>query len=91
MSPNLYGAIEAGGTKFVCAIGTGPHDLRTAQFPTTTPHETLSRVVQYFKEQAGLALTAIGIGSFGPVDLHPASATFGSITSTPKPGWQNVG
>jgi fructokinase len=90
MSTNIYGAIEAGGTKFVCGIGTGPQDLRTAQFPTTTPAETLSSVVRYFREQAGLALAAIGIGSFGPVDLHPASSTFGSITSTPKPGWQNV-
>jgi fructokinase len=90
MGTNLYGAIEAGGTKFVCGIGTGPHDLRTAQFPTTTPAETLSHVVQYFKDQTGVMLSAIGIGSFGPVDLHPTSATFGSITSTPKPGWQNV-
>jgi fructokinase len=89
MSTNLYGSIEAGGTKFVCGIGTGPQDLRTAQFPTTTPQETVAQVVQYFREQAGTALAAIGIGSFGPVDLHPESPTFGRITSTPKPGWQN--
>jgi fructokinase len=89
MSTDLYGAIEAGGTKFVCGVGTGPQDLRTAQFPTTTPQETIARVVQYFKDQGGQPLAAIGIGSFGPIDLHPDSATFGRITSTPKPGWQN--
>ena len=84
----LCGGIEAGGTKFVCAAGTGPDDLRVTQFPTTTPNETFARAVAFFQEQASLA--AIGIGSFGPVNPDPASETFGYITTTPKPGWAHV-
>jgi fructokinase len=85
----LFGGIEAGGTKFVCAIGRGPADLRNeVRFPTTTPAETIGRAIAYFKEQASAEpLAAIGISSFGPVDPNPASPTFGYITSTPKPGW----
>ncbi len=90
----LYGGLEAGGTKFVCAVGTEPQDIRAeARFPTTTPHETIRKTLDFFREQqelAGSRLTAIGIASFGPVDLNPASPTFGYITSTPKAGWQNV-
>lgn len=89
----LYGGIEAGGTKFVCAIGTGPDDLRElARFETTTPEQTLSQVVDFFQKQAeaGNRIESLGIGSFGPVDVHRASETFGYITSTPKPGWRNT-
>ncbi len=83
----LYGGIEAGGTKFICAIGTGPDDLRAeTQFPTTTPEETFQRAAAFFREQPE-APAAIGIGSFGPVDLNTDSDTYGYITSTPKPGW----
>ena len=82
------GGIEAGGTKFVCAVGTGPDDIREARVATTTPGDTIRRVVAFFTEQP--ALTALGIASFGPVDLDPQSRTFGSITTTPKPGWQHV-
>jgi fructokinase len=88
----LFGGIEAGGTKFVCAIGTGPDDLREiTTIPTTTPSETFDRVVDYFKN-LGHSHTpaAIGIGSFGPIDPDPASPTWGYITSTPKPGWTNT-
>jgi len=86
----LVGGIEAGGTKFVCAVGTGPDDLRaTARFPTTTPAETLASCVEFFRKQ-GERIAAIGIASFGPVDLHSASPTYGYITSTPKPGWRDV-
>ncbi|HWI61701.1 MAG TPA: ROK family protein [Symbiobacteriaceae bacterium] len=86
----LYGGIEAGGTKFVCAVGTGPTDLRSVEsFPTTTPSETIGRVVEYFRRQPE-PVSAIGIGSFGPVDPDPTSPTFGWITSTPKPGWRNT-
>ena len=84
----MFGGIEAGGTKFVCGIGTGPEDLRTAQFPTSTPEITLAHVIEFFKE-AGEKLRAVGIGSFGPVDLDVASPSFGHITSTPKAGWEN--
>lgn len=85
----LLGGIEAGGTKFVCAVGTGPDDFRAeTRFPTTTPEETISQAVAFFKEQAQKEpLAAIGIASFGPVDPNPASPTFGYITTTPKPHW----
>lgn len=88
----LYGGIEAGGTKFVCAVGTNPEDLRNEiRFPTTTPDETIGRAIHYFKEQAGQEpLTAIGIASFGPVDPDPDSETWGYITTTPKPHWANT-
>ncbi|MGI8961613.1 MAG: ROK family protein [Bryobacteraceae bacterium] len=86
---NVFGGIEAGGTKFVCGIGSGPEDLEIAQFPTTSPATTLSNVSTFFREHGGSELKAIGIGSFGPVDLNPASPSFGHITSTPKLGWQN--
>lgn len=82
----VVGGVEAGGTKFVCAVGTGPDDVRAeTTIPTTTPAETLARVVEFFRAHA--ALGAIGVGAFGPLDLDPASATFGWITNTPKPGW----
>ena len=85
----MLGGIEAGGTKFICAVGSGPDDLVKSQFPTTTPEATLSQVVQFFRNNGGRDLEAIGIGSFGPVDLDLASPTYGYITSTPKPGWSN--
>ena len=88
----LFGGIEAGGTKFVCAVGTGPDDLREeVRFPTTTPEETIGQALAYFREQAAKSpLDAIGIASFGPVDPDPASETWGYITSTPKPHWANT-
>ncbi len=88
----LYGGIEAGGTKMVCAVGTGPGDIRAeTRFPTTTPEETIAQAIHFFREQqTRQKLAAIGIASFGPVDPNPASPTFGYITSTPKPHWANV-
>jgi fructokinase len=89
----LLGGIEAGGTKFVCAVGTGPGELRAeTQFPTTSPAETLRRSVDFFRDQQQHhgPLGAIGIASFGPVDPNPDSPSFGYITSTPKPGWKNT-
>ncbi|HFQ3667950.1 TPA: ROK family protein, partial [Enterococcus faecium] len=85
----LYGAIEAGGTKFVCAIGDEEMTIKErVSFPTTTPEETMPLVIDFFKQyQADLA--GIGIGSFGPIDIHRDSATYGYITSTPKLAWQN--
>ena len=85
----LWGGIEAGGTKTACAVGSGPDDLRAeVRFPTTTPAETIQRVVRFFREQAReQPLAAVGIASFGPLDLDPQSPRFGYITSTPKPGW----
>ncbi len=86
----VRGGIEAGGTKFVCAVGTGPDDLRDRRvIPTTTPAETLGLVVEFFEEQRknGLTIESLGIASFGPLDLSPDSSTYGRITTTPKPGW----
>jgi fructokinase len=84
-----FGGIEAGGTKFVCAIGSGPGDLREEErFSTTTPEETIGRCIAYFKEHGKHEeIRAVGISSFGPVDPNPGSSTWGYITSTPKPGW----
>jgi fructokinase len=80
----LLGAIEAGGTKWVCAAGTGPDDLQAlVTFPTTSPDETLARAIDFFRDRD---VAAIGVGSFGPVDLAA-----GRITTTPKPGWANTG
>jgi fructokinase len=85
----MLGGIEAGGTKFICGVGTGPEDLQTVSFPTRTPEETIPKVLQFFREMGGVNLRSIGIASFGPVDLDPDSPTFGYITSTPKVGWAN--
>jgi fructokinase len=89
----FVGGIEAGGTKFVCAVGTGPDDIRDEiRYPTTTPAETILRAVDYFRDAQRRhgPLAAVGIASFGPVDPNPASPTFGYITSTPKPGWRDT-
>jgi fructokinase len=84
-----YGGIEAGGTKWVCAVGTGPDNLRvTTRFPTTTPEETLGQAIAFFREQGPVA--AIGVGSFGPIDVHQGSSSYGCITTTPKPGWRDA-
>ncbi len=85
----VYGGLEAGGTKFVCAIGSGPDDLREVErFPTTTPAETLALVVDYFqRQQRRTPLAGIGVSSFGPVQPDPQKPQFGFITTTPKPGW----
>ena len=81
------GGIEAGGTKFVCAVGSSPDDIDVGEVPTTTPDETIQRAVAFFKEHQ--PVSAIGIGSFGPIDPNPTSKTFGYITATPKLAWKN--
>jgi fructokinase len=88
----LLGGIEGGGTKFVCAVGVGPDQVHAeVRFPTTTPDETLSRAVTFFRDlPAADRPDAVGIASFGPVDPQPASPTWGYITSTPKAGWANT-
>lgn len=85
----LCGGIEAGGTKFVCVVGSGPRDIRAeVRIPTTSPDETIGRAVSFFEEASReSSLFAIGVASFGPIDLDPSSPTFGFITSTPKEGW----
>jgi fructokinase len=89
----LYGGIEAGGTKFVCAVGTGPgHLIAETRFPTTEAAENFPQAIEFFREQQARhgRLDALGIGSFGPVDPDPASPTWGYITLSPKPGWHMV-
>lgn len=83
----IFGAIEAGGTKFVCGAGTGPEDIVTTEIPTTTPAATVAEAVSWLSSNG--KVNAIGIGSFGPVDLNPDSPTWGYITSTPKAAWRN--
>jgi fructokinase len=86
---SLYGGIETGGTTWKCAIGTGPDDLRAeTSFPTTTPDETIDHAAAFFESSEPVA--ALGIGSFGPVDLRAGSPTWGQVTTTPKPGWANA-
>ncbi|MBS2771288.1 MULTISPECIES: ROK family protein [Anoxybacillaceae] len=81
------GAIEAGGTKFVCAVGDDDGRVRQREmFPTTTPEETMRSVIRFFQQ---FELKAIGIGSFGPIDLNKSSHTYGYITSTPKRKWES--
>jgi fructokinase len=89
----LFGGIEGGGTKFVCAVGTGPDDIRAEiRIATTTPDETLQKAIAFFKEQEVRfgSLSAIGMGSFGPIDPRPGSSSYGHIMLTPKPGWANA-
>ncbi|WP_099159675.1 ROK family protein [Virgibacillus ndiopensis] len=83
----LIGGIEAGGTKFVCAVGdqTGKIIAKTS-FPTVGPEETFKEVKAFF---ADYSIEAIGIGSFGPVDLDKQSKTYGTILNTPKTKWKN--
>jgi fructokinase len=80
----VFGGIEAGGTKFVCGVGTGPDDLLTTQIPTGSPEATVAEAVAWIGEKSAGRLNAVGIGSFGPVDLNG-----GYITSTPKAAWRN--
>jgi fructokinase len=92
-NPLHFAGIEAGGTKLVCAVGTQDGKiLDETRFPTTSPDETLERAVIFFKEQIQSfgPLAAIGIASFGPLDPRPASAKYGYILPTPKPGWTDA-
>ncbi len=89
----LYGAVEAGGTKFVCAVGTGPDDIRAeTKFSTREPAATIDDMVRFFREATEHhgPIAAIGVGSFGPIDVHVDSARFGYITATPKPNWSDT-
>jgi fructokinase len=83
----MLGAIEAGGTKFVCAVGDEKGKIvDRIQISTTQPEETIPKVINFFKQYC---IEAFGIGSFGPIDVNQESATYGSITSTPKLKWRN--
>jgi fructokinase len=83
-----FGSVEAGGTKFVVAVGNESFKaIQTDQIPTTTPSETIAKTIDYFKMHP---VDALAIGSFGPIDINPDSTTYGYITTTPKPAWGNT-
>lgn len=87
----LYGGVETGGTWCVCALGTGPGEMVAHdRFRTGSPDETLARIVAFFASDAHPAPAAIGLGSFGPVDVDPRSPTWGQVMTTPKPGWAHT-
>ncbi|MFK4566936.1 fructokinase ScrK [Enterococcus sp. UD-01] len=88
MNNVLLGSIEAGGTKFVCAVGDSSFNVQEqVVFPTGEPEETLAQVIEFFSAHP---VAAIGIGSFGPVEVDPASADYGKILATPKLAWRGV-
>jgi fructokinase len=92
-SPLIIGGIEAGGTKFLCGVADEVgRVLDEIRIPTTSPGETLAAASQFFTRAAGRygRMSALGIGSFGPLSLRPTAADYGHITSTPKPGWSNA-
>ena len=81
------GALEAGGTKMVCAVGDEKGNIfNQISIPTKTPKETMPQVMAYFKKEK---VEAVGVGCFGPVDLNQNSDTYGFITCTPKLAWKN--
>ncbi len=94
MVVELYGGIEGGGTKFVCAVGTGPDNIvDEIRYPTSTPTESINKAISFFRRfetHENNKLKAIGIACFGPLDPNPSSPTFGYVTNTPKPGWENT-
>src|SRR5579875_3555488 len=85
----LYGGIETGGTTCVCALATDAGEVvARSEVPTTDPDATLGRIVTFFREHE--LPRAIGIGSFGPIDLDIDSPTWGHVTTTPKLQWRNA-
>lgn len=83
----ILGALEAGGTKMVCAIGDENGNLTDRiSFPTETPEITMPKMISFFNKHN---IRALGIGTFGPADLNPDSPTYGCITTTPKLAWAN--
>lgn len=84
----LFGTLEAGGTKMVLSVGNEHNELlEQATIPTEAPEKTIPAMTAWFKDKN---IASLGIGTFGPVDLNPASPTYGWITSTPKPNWQDT-
>jgi fructokinase len=83
------GGIEAGGTKWNCVVAEESGEiLASLTVPTTTPDQTIGRAEEFMREVG--PIEALGLGAFGPVDVRPASPTFGQIASTPKPGWSHT-
>jgi fructokinase len=83
----LFGGVEVGGTSVVCAVGTSPDDLRDrAVIPTAAPAGTIARIVEHLRGHQS-ALAAVGVASFGPLELDRRSPRYGRVAATPKPGW----
>lgn len=81
------GALEAGGTKMVCAVGNENGEIfERISIPTETPDITMPKIIEYFKDKE---IEALGVGCFGPIDLNRSSETYGYITTTPKLAWAN--
>lgn len=87
----LFGALEAGGTKMVMAVGDeNGRILEQKTIPTTTPEETMPQIIEYFKEKIKeKGIVALGVGAFGPVDVIKGSPTYGHILNTPKHAWKH--
>ena len=84
----LFGTLEAGGTKMVLSVGNERNELlEQASIPTEQPEKTIPEMISWFRSRN---IAALGIGTFGPADLNPASPTYGWITKTPKPGWRDT-
>jgi fructokinase len=91
-APPLLAAIEAGGTKYVCAVATDPaRPLLETRFPTGDPHKTVAQAVAFFREASALhgPIHSLGIGTFGPARLDPGAPDYGNILTTPKEGWSH--
>ena len=83
----LYGALEAGGTKMVLSVlDENGSMLERESIPTEKPETTMPPMLDFFAKKG---IAALGVGSFGPLDLNPASPTYGSITATPKLAWRD--
>ncbi len=83
----IIAAVEAGGTKFICGLGTEDGEIiDKISIPTTTPEDTMKEVIAYFKDKK---FDVMGVGSFGPIDPVKESGTYGYITKTPKPYWSD--
>lgn len=88
----IYGSVELGGTKIICAYGSGPDNIiERCRIPTTKPVECMQQIIKFFSEceQKHPPMQAVGIATFGPVDIDINSASYGSILKTPKQGWSN--
>ena len=89
----LVGAVEIGGTKIICLVGSGPHDIRAeVRLPTRGPAESIADILAFFRDRTAALgpLARLGVASFGPVDLDPDSPRWGHITATPKAGWSDT-
>lgn len=93
VTPHYYAGVETGGTNIKCIIASDPaRVVSELVIPTLDPETTIQKVIQFFKvgeKRYNIPITSMGIGGFGPLDLNPSSASYGSITSTPKLKWQN--